>query len=66
MTSFVLTREELGSEMRQAHTTTYFASQAPTIMGELHLTETSSRLFTLRRFIAGLSQGAVGAEIQAE
>ncbi len=65
-TSFMMTREELGSKMRLSHAITYFSSQARTIHGGLRLAQTSSKLFTLRHLIVGLGRGPVGADIQVE
>lgn len=65
-TSFMLSRQELGSKMRLSHAIIYFSSQARTIHGKLRLAQTNSKLFTLRHLIVGLGRGPIGADIQVE
>ena len=64
--SFILTKEDIGSKMRLTHAITYFASQARTICGGLRLTQTGSKLFTLRHLIVGLGRAPIGADVQVE
>ena len=64
--SFLMSKEELGSKMRLTHAITYFSSQARTIVGGLRLSQTDSRLFTLRHLIVGLGRAPIGADVQVE
>ena len=64
--SFIMDKSELGSKMRLTHAITYFSSQARTIVGGLRLSQTNSRLFTLRHLIVGLGRAPIGADVQVE
>ena len=51
-----MAKEELGEQMRLPHAIAYFSSQARTIYSGLRLTQTSHKLFTMRRLIVGLGR----------
>ena len=64
--SFVMDQKDIGYKMRLTHAIAYFSSQARTMVGGLRLTQTDSRLFTLRHLIMGLGRAPIGADVQVE